>query len=287
MNDDRAGIAPAARPTALPRRPRHRAAAQARGPRPSAAGSRSASSSPTAASSATARPIPRSPSGSGAGEAERRVCPVRLRRPARVLFRRRHRHRRRSRARVSRRLRQRLRPHRRTAGAAAQPLARVAALEPLARRRRRPTRASTTATATSSTGRGSTPPAMMYTCAYWKEGTTTLEEAQRNKMDHVCRKVRLAPGETFVDVGCGWGGLLFHAWEHYGALGTGINATTEQVEELRAEIARRGLDDKLARRRMRLPRDARPVRQAAVDRHARARGARRSCPRSCARTPTR
>ena len=71
-------------------------------------------------------------------------------------------------------------------------------------------------------------PAMMYTCAYWKEGTTTLEEAQRNKMDHVCRKVRLSPGETFVDVGSGWGGLLFHALEHYGAFGTGINTTTRR-----------------------------------------------------------
>jgi cyclopropane-fatty-acyl-phospholipid synthase len=87
---------------------------------------------------------------------------------------------------------------------------------------------------------------MMYTCAYWKEGTRTLEEAQRNKIDHVCRKVRLAPGETFVDVGCGWGGLMFQAWEDYGALGTGVNATTEQVAELRAEIARRGLEGKLA-----------------------------------------
>jgi len=88
-------------------------------------------------------------------------------------------------------------------------------------------------------------PSMTYTCAYWREGTTTLEEAQRNKLDHVCRKVRLAAGERFVDVGCGWGGLLFHAWEHYGALGTGINATTEQVDELRAELARRGLDGKI------------------------------------------
>ena len=85
-------------------------------------------------------------------------------------------------------------------------------------------------------------PAMMYTCAYWKEGTATLEEAQRNKIDHVCRKVQLKPGDTFIDVGCGWGGLLFHAWEHYGALGTGINATTEQVAELRAQLARRGLE---------------------------------------------
>ena len=88
-------------------------------------------------------------------------------------------------------------------------------------------------------------PAMMYTCAYWSEGTKTLEDAQRNKMDHVCRKLRLARGETFVDVGSGWGGLLFHAWEHYGALGTGINPTTEQVAETRAEIARRGLDDRI------------------------------------------
>jgi cyclopropane-fatty-acyl-phospholipid synthase len=86
---------------------------------------------------------------------------------------------------------------------------------------------------------------MMYTCAYWKEGTTTVEEAQVAKMDHVCRKAQLKAGETFVDVGCGWGGLLFHAYERYGALGTGINNTTEQVEELRAEIAKRGLTDKL------------------------------------------
>ena len=86
---------------------------------------------------------------------------------------------------------------------------------------------------------------MMYTCAYWKEGTKTLEEAQRNKIDHVCRKVRLARGETFVDVGCGWGGLLFQAWEDYGALGTGVNATTEQVDEVNAEIVRRGLGERI------------------------------------------
>jgi cyclopropane-fatty-acyl-phospholipid synthase len=88
-------------------------------------------------------------------------------------------------------------------------------------------------------------PAMMYTCGYWKEGTRTLEEAQRNKMDHVCRKVQLSAGETFVDIGSGWGGLLFHAWEHYGALGTGVNTTTEQVAETAAEIERRGLGDKI------------------------------------------
>ena len=86
---------------------------------------------------------------------------------------------------------------------------------------------------------------MMYTCAYWKEGTRTLEEAQRNKMDHVCRKVQLRRGETFVDVGCGFGGLMLHAWRHYGAIGTGVNATTEQVAELNADLAREGLADTL------------------------------------------
>jgi cyclopropane-fatty-acyl-phospholipid synthase len=86
---------------------------------------------------------------------------------------------------------------------------------------------------------------MMYTCAYWKEGTRTLEEAQRNKMDHVCRKVQLQAGESFVDVGCGWGGLMLHAWERYGAIGTGINTASEQVAELREDLERRGLADKL------------------------------------------
>ncbi|HJS39468.1 MAG TPA: cyclopropane-fatty-acyl-phospholipid synthase family protein [Burkholderiales bacterium] len=84
-------------------------------------------------------------------------------------------------------------------------------------------------------------PHMMYTCAYWKEGTKTLEEAQRNKIEHVARKLRLAPGETVVDIGSGFGGFMFHAHEKYGVKVTGINTTTSQVEMVRAEIARRGL----------------------------------------------
>jgi cyclopropane-fatty-acyl-phospholipid synthase len=88
-------------------------------------------------------------------------------------------------------------------------------------------------------------PSMMYTCGYWKEGTQSVEEAQRNKMDHVARKIRLGPDESFVDIGCGFGGFLFHALEHYGANGVGVNITTEQVDWLRGEIGRRGLDDRL------------------------------------------
>jgi cyclopropane-fatty-acyl-phospholipid synthase len=87
---------------------------------------------------------------------------------------------------------------------------------------------------------------MMYTCAYWKEGTRTIEEAQVNKVDHVCRKILLARGETVVDIGCGFGGFMFYAARNYGARATGVNTTTEQVDWVREEIARRGMSDVLA-----------------------------------------
>ncbi|MGZ8263820.1 MAG: class I SAM-dependent methyltransferase [Burkholderiales bacterium] len=84
-------------------------------------------------------------------------------------------------------------------------------------------------------------PLMMYTCAYWKEGTRTLEEAQANKIQHVCRKLLLKPGESVVDVGCGFGGFMFYAAERYGVRATGVNTTTEQVAHIAAEIEHRGL----------------------------------------------
>jgi cyclopropane-fatty-acyl-phospholipid synthase len=86
---------------------------------------------------------------------------------------------------------------------------------------------------------------MMYTCAYWKEGTRTLEEAQRNKVEHVCRKLRIAPGEEVVDIGCGFGGFMFHAEQFHGAKVTGVNTTGDQVRMVRDEIARRHLEGKL------------------------------------------
>ncbi|MCC7060386.1 MAG: class I SAM-dependent methyltransferase [Burkholderiaceae bacterium] len=89
-------------------------------------------------------------------------------------------------------------------------------------------------------------PLMMYTCGYWPEGTAGLEEAQRNKIDHVCRKIRLARGERYIDIGCGFGGFMFRALETVGALGSGLNTTTEQVDWLREEIDRRGLGDSLS-----------------------------------------
>ncbi|MCA3217960.1 MAG: class I SAM-dependent methyltransferase [Burkholderiales bacterium] len=88
-------------------------------------------------------------------------------------------------------------------------------------------------------------PLMLYTCAYWTDDTRTLEQAQRNKCDHVCRKLRLARGETFVDMGCGFGGFLLRAHELTGARGVGVNTTAEQVRHARAAIAQRGWADTL------------------------------------------
>jgi cyclopropane-fatty-acyl-phospholipid synthase len=88
-------------------------------------------------------------------------------------------------------------------------------------------------------------PLMFYTCAYWKDGTRTLEEAQRNKADHVARKVRLQPGDDVVDVGSGFGGFLLHAQEHFGVRVTAINTTGSQADHVRRQIAQRGTGDSI------------------------------------------
>jgi cyclopropane-fatty-acyl-phospholipid synthase len=88
-------------------------------------------------------------------------------------------------------------------------------------------------------------PLMMYTCSYWKEGTQTLEQAQFNKVDHVCRKLRLKQGETVIDIGCGFGGFMFHAHERYGVIASGLNTTPEQVDMVQEEIRRRGLEGRM------------------------------------------
>ena len=88
-------------------------------------------------------------------------------------------------------------------------------------------------------------PLMMYTCAYWKDGTRSIDEAQRDKVEHVCRKLRIAPGDRVVDIGCGFGGFMFHAQSEHGARVTGVNTTPEQVAAVRQEIARRHLESSL------------------------------------------
>lgn len=70
---------------------------------------------------------------------------------------------------------------------------------------------------------------MNYSCAYWHEATT-LEKAQRNKLDLICRKIDLAPGMKVLDVGCGWGGFARHAAALYGVEVVGITVSKEQVQ---------------------------------------------------------
>jgi cyclopropane-fatty-acyl-phospholipid synthase len=84
---------------------------------------------------------------------------------------------------------------------------------------------------------------MLYTCAYWREGVRSLEEAQRDKLDHVARKLCLQPGDEVIDIGCGFGGFAVHVPPRYGVRVTAVNATASQVEYARAEAARRGVQD--------------------------------------------
>ncbi len=83
---------------------------------------------------------------------------------------------------------------------------------------------------------------MVYSCGYFRTPDDSLEEAQTAKLDYICRKLRIKPGEQFLDIGCGWGGLLFHAADHYGAVCTGCtlsHAQTAFVEEKRTLRGRR------------------------------------------------
>lgn len=87
-------------------------------------------------------------------------------------------------------------------------------------------------------------PSMVYSCAYWSPGST-LEEAQRDKLDLVCRKLALAPGARLLDVGCGWGSMALHAAREYGVQVTGITLSREQAAHARKRIAEEGLADRI------------------------------------------
>jgi cyclopropane-fatty-acyl-phospholipid synthase len=82
---------------------------------------------------------------------------------------------------------------------------------------------------------------MVYSCAYFRTPDETLEAAQEAKLDLICRKLRLKPGERFLDIGCGWGGLIMHAAEHYGVDATGITLSDNQAALARERIASAGL----------------------------------------------
>ncbi|SOD76910.1 cyclopropane-fatty-acyl-phospholipid synthase [Streptomyces sp. 1222.2] len=90
-------------------------------------------------------------------------------------------------------------------------------------------------------------PSMVYSCAYWAapDDTTTLEAAQHDKLDLVCRKIALAPGKRLLDVGCGWGSMALHAAREYGVHVVGVTLSQEQATYARKRVADAGLTDRV------------------------------------------
>ncbi|GMR00495.1 MAG: cyclopropane-fatty-acyl-phospholipid synthase family protein [Zetaproteobacteria bacterium] len=86
---------------------------------------------------------------------------------------------------------------------------------------------------------------LVYSCAYYTTDSDTLEAAQLKKMDHVCRKLRLKPGETVVEAGCGWGALARHMVRHYGVKVRAYNISHEQIKYAQERAIAEGLDDRV------------------------------------------
>jgi cyclopropane-fatty-acyl-phospholipid synthase len=87
---------------------------------------------------------------------------------------------------------------------------------------------------------------MAYSCAYFRYENDTLEQAQQQKYEHICRKLQLKAGETLVDIGCGWGGMLIYAAKHYGVRGVGCTLSKQQVEYAVDLVKRQGLSKEIS-----------------------------------------
>ncbi len=86
---------------------------------------------------------------------------------------------------------------------------------------------------------------MVYSCAYFESAGHSLDTAQTAKLNHICRKLRLKPGEQFLDMGCGWGALAIHAAKHYGVHATGVTLSHGQYEWARRRVFSENLEDKV------------------------------------------
>ncbi len=87
-------------------------------------------------------------------------------------------------------------------------------------------------------------PEMVYTSGIHADPSEELHLAQKRKLDLLCRKLRLQPGERFLDIGCGWGGLVMYAAKHYGVHAVGITISERQAEWARAKVRAAGLEDR-------------------------------------------
>jgi cyclopropane-fatty-acyl-phospholipid synthase len=88
-------------------------------------------------------------------------------------------------------------------------------------------------------------PDMVYSCAYFKEWSNDLATAQRDKLEMICRRLRLKPGERLLDLGCGWGGLACYAAQHFGVHVHALTLAERQVAYGREKVARLGLGDRV------------------------------------------
>ncbi|MGA4841463.1 class I SAM-dependent methyltransferase [Streptomyces sp. G45] len=88
-------------------------------------------------------------------------------------------------------------------------------------------------------------PSMVYSCAYWESPRSTLEDAQRDKLDLIARKLGLRPGMRLLDVGCGWGSMAIHAAREYGVDVVGVTLSQEQAAYARKRVAQEGLTDRV------------------------------------------
>ncbi len=86
---------------------------------------------------------------------------------------------------------------------------------------------------------------MVYSCGYFTDWSNDIDQAQKDKLDHICRKLRLQPGNRFLDIGCGWGALLIHAAKHYGVTATGVSLSQAQTDLARERIRAAGLEDRV------------------------------------------
>lgn len=87
--------------------------------------------------------------------------------------------------------------------------------------------------------------AMVYSCGYFEEPDTGLDEAQQAKLEHICRKLLLRPGERLLDIGCGWGALVIHAAQNYGVYAHGVTLSEKQLSVARQRISEAGLEDRV------------------------------------------
>ncbi|MFF7312980.1 class I SAM-dependent methyltransferase [Streptomyces sp. NPDC008137] len=88
-------------------------------------------------------------------------------------------------------------------------------------------------------------PSMVYSCAYWDSPDSTLEQAQHDKLELVCRKLGLSPGQRLLDVGCGWGSMAIHAAREHGVSVVGVTLSQEQAAYARKRVAEEGLTDRI------------------------------------------